>query len=121
TLLYFRPPSASLAFGLYVWSALLSSVSVVQFWLVASETFTSSQSKRLFPLISAGGVIGAVAGSGIAIFVLAVLPVSALLLVAVGIFLATALVSTFGPSEVRSVAPQPTEMKARQGVALLRR
>ncbi len=97
TLLYFRPVSPALAFGLYVWSGLLGSLAVVQFWLVTSENFTSSQSKRLFGAIGAGGVIGAVCGSAGAIVVLRVLPVQSLLLVGALVFVATAIALTLHP------------------------
>ncbi len=87
----FRPLTPALAMGLYVWSALAGSLGVVQFWLFASEAFTSAQSKRFFPAISAGGVLGAVVGSGIAVVLLSLLPVGSLLLVAAGLALGTAL------------------------------
>lgn len=105
TLLYFRPASPVLAFTLYVWSALLGSVAVVQFWLVAGESFTSAQSKRLYPVISAGGVVGALAGSGLAILLLGYLPVGSLLLAAAITLVVTAVVVTLAPD--RTDAPTP--------------
>lgn len=51
---------------LYVWSGLLSSVLVVRFWLLAGDTFTVTQAKRLFALVGTGGILGAVAGSALA-------------------------------------------------------
>lgn len=87
----FRPLTPALAMGLYVWSALAGSLAVVQFWLFAGETFTSAQSKRFFPAISAGGVLGAVVGSAIAVVLLSLLPIGSLLLFAAGLALGTAL------------------------------
>jgi len=98
----FRPVTPGLAIGLYVWSALSGSLSVVQFWLFAGEAFTTAQSKRFFPAISAGGVLGAVVGSAIAVGLLALLPVGSLLLVASVLALGTALVVA------QSADPEPT-------------
>ncbi|MBI3204623.1 MAG: HEAT repeat domain-containing protein [Myxococcales bacterium] len=98
----FRPVTAGLAIGLYVWSALAGSLSVVQFWLFAGEAFTSAQSKRFFPAISAGGVLGAVVGSAMAVGLLALLPVGSLLLAACVLALGTAAVVAQTPE------PEPT-------------
>lgn len=106
TLLYFRPVTPWLAFGLYVWTALVGSLAVIQFWLVTSERFTSSQSKRLFGAIGAGGVIGAVFSSGVSVGLLQFLPVQSLLLFGAFGFLATAVLITMNPvleSELPSV------------------
>lgn len=107
----FRPVTAGLAIGLYVWSALAGSLSVVQFWLFAGEAFTSAQSKRFFPAISAGGVLGAVVGSAIAVGLLAILPVGSLLLVASVLALGTALVvaqtAEPEPTAPRDLSPAP--------------
>jgi ATP:ADP antiporter, AAA family len=110
TLLYFRPITPALAFGLYVWSALIGSLSIVQYWLVAAESFTSAQSKRLFPMLSAGGVLGAVIASGLAVLVLSVFPVSSLLPVAALTFLGAALILTGDPGV--SALPQPVSRRA---------
>ncbi|MEZ4222892.1 MAG: hypothetical protein R3B13_18260 [Polyangiaceae bacterium] len=117
TLLYFRPADAALVFALYVWSALLGSVAVVQFWLLANESFTSAQSKRLFPLLSAGGVIGAVAGSSLAVVLLARLPVGILLPAAALAFLGTATVVTFvrERDSVQAHDPLPASPPTRPG------
>jgi AAA family ATP:ADP antiporter len=97
TLLYFRAVTAPLAFGLYVWTALVGSLAVIQFWLVTSERFTSSQSKRLFGAIGAGGVMGAVFSSGVSVGLLQFLPVQSLLLFGSFGFLATAVLITLNP------------------------
>jgi hypothetical protein len=97
TLLYFRPVTPWLAFGLYVWTALVGSLAVVQFWLATSVRFTASQSKRLFGAIGAGGVIGAVFSSAVAVVLLQFLPVQSLLLFGAFGFLATAVLVTLNP------------------------
>lgn len=50
-------------FGFYVWTGLLITVVLVEFWLLLGETLTVTQAKRVFPAVAAGGVTGAVLGS----------------------------------------------------------
>jgi len=104
TVWHFQPPSPATAYGLYVWSGLLGTVLVVQFWMFAGQLFTLAQGKRLFPGIASGGVLGAVAGGLVATASLELMPeghggVANLLLVAAGMFLATAFILTTIPTE----------------------
>ncbi|MCB9647395.1 MAG: MFS transporter [Deltaproteobacteria bacterium] len=92
--LYLVPQTPLTFYALYVFSGLLGSVMVVQFWMFTGRMFTVAQSKRLFGLVAAGGVLGAVAGAGAAVPVVSRLPVELLLLAAAGLFLATAMVLT---------------------------
>jgi ATP/ADP translocase/HEAT repeat protein len=55
---------APLAF--YVWVAVVATLAVAQFWLLLSELLTVIEAKRLYPLVSAGGLLGAMLGGGIA-------------------------------------------------------
>ena len=50
-------------FGFYVWTGLLITVVVIQFWLLLDDAVTVTQAKRIFPVIAAGGVTGATLGS----------------------------------------------------------
>jgi ATP:ADP antiporter, AAA family len=47
----------------YVWTALFSSLVFVQFWLTADEAFGLDDAKRMFGVIAAGGLVGAITGS----------------------------------------------------------
>lgn len=59
--------SSPLALGaLYVWSGLVGTLTAVQFWLALGDRYTITQAKRLYKLIGAGSVLGAVAGAGLA-------------------------------------------------------
>ncbi|MCU0691099.1 MAG: hypothetical protein MUF54_06845 [Polyangiaceae bacterium] len=49
----------------YVWTGVVASVATVQFWLLLGEVFTVTEAKRLYSAIAAGGVLGAVVGSGL--------------------------------------------------------
>jgi len=51
-------------YALYVWSGLLAAFLLVQFWDLVGTRFTITQAKRLYGFIGAGGVLGAIAGSG---------------------------------------------------------
>lgn len=86
---YLLPPTESVVFGLYLWSGLLGSVLVVQFWMLVGNAYTVAQGKRLFGLLASGGVFGAVVGASFSAAMLAYVDVRELLLVASGIFLLT--------------------------------
>ncbi|MEO5731005.1 MAG: Npt1/Npt2 family nucleotide transporter [Byssovorax sp.] len=58
--------SPMVLYGLYVWVGLYATTIVTQFWLVVSELYTITQAKRVYAFIGAGGVLGAVVGSGAA-------------------------------------------------------
>ena len=70
----FQPLRGRDVYGFYLWSALLGTVLVLQFWLFAGRVFTVSQGKRLFGGIASGGVLGAVAGGVAATLLLEVMP-----------------------------------------------
>ena len=94
TVFQFLAPTSTVVFSLYLWSALLGTVVVVQFWSLAGQLFTVAQGKRLFGPIAAGGVAGAVAGASLAAAVLEIVAVQSLLVVSSGLFLATAFALT---------------------------
>src|SRR6185503_11941122 len=52
--------------ALYVWTGLVGTVTGVQFWLMLGELYTVTQAKRVYKLIGAGAVLGAVAGAAVA-------------------------------------------------------
>jgi ATP:ADP antiporter, AAA family len=81
--------STVLAF--YVWTALFSSLVFVQFWLTADEAFGVDEAKGAFGFIAAGGLMGAVSGSGAARIALDYTGPRALLLLSVGLTVAGAL------------------------------
>jgi len=70
----FRALTGREVYGFYLWSALIGTVLVLQFWLFAGRVFTVSQGKRLFGGIASGGVLGAVAGGVAATLVLELMP-----------------------------------------------
>ncbi len=55
-----------LAAVFYIWSSIFGIVVPTQVWTVANRVLDVRQAKRLFPLISSGGILGSVAGGLIA-------------------------------------------------------
>ena len=51
--------------GFYIWTAIFNLFVVSVFWGFMADTFTTSQGKRLFGFIGAGGTIGGILGSAI--------------------------------------------------------
>jgi AAA family ATP:ADP antiporter len=62
-LFYEAHPSGAVAFALYMWTGLLGTLVVVQYWMLAATVFTSSEAKRLYGLIAALGALGALFGA----------------------------------------------------------
>jgi HEAT repeat protein len=95
--------------ALYVWTGLVGTLAGLQFWLVVGELYTVTQAKRLYKLVGAGSVLGAVAGGALARAVAANFPASVLVLASAAALAVTAM----GPAllvggaagAVRSVAP----------------
>lgn len=53
------------AYALYAWVSIYGLLVTSQFWLLANALFTSSQSKRVFTVLSAGAILGAIVGGEI--------------------------------------------------------
>jgi AAA family ATP:ADP antiporter len=101
---------------LYIWSGLLSSVLVVRFWLLAGDTFTVTQAKRLFALIGTGGILGAVVGSALAQAIAVRWDAERMVLAAAAVLLATSLAPAVISRRADEPAPRPRE-DAPEGLA----
>ncbi|HET9316408.1 MAG TPA: hypothetical protein VFQ51_12515, partial [Vicinamibacteria bacterium] len=117
--------TSPLALGaLYVWSGLVGTITAVQFWLALGERYTITQAKRLYKLIAAGSVLGAVAGAGIARVVSDRFGGGTLVLAAAILFAVTSAASVLllrGRTRVESDSVAPAEPGSmRQWAALLR-
>jgi hypothetical protein len=93
-------------FSLYVWTGLLSTALVAQFWLLLVGVIDVGQAKRLFPWIGAGGLAGAAIGSTAAAGLLLFTSTRALILAAAGITAAVIWLCRTLRAEVRE-APLP--------------
>ena len=94
-LFYLLPKTGPVVFALYLWSGLIGTVVVIQFWIFAAQLFTVEQAKRVFGLLAAGGARGALVGasaSKVILWVDAELPT--LLVTGAGMFMLSAFVLT---------------------------
>ncbi len=127
---HFQPASRAVVYGIYIWSGLLGTVLVVQFWMLAGQLFTAAQGRRLFAGIASGGVLGAVSGGLVAVGALRVLPhdqgggpdVRMLLLVAACFFLVSAYLLTgiAIPGDDAGPAPEGARTSILGGLGVLR-
>ncbi len=65
----------------YIWLSVFSLCVVSVFWSFMADLFDSAQARRLFPVIAVGGTLGAI----VAPIVAGLLPIRALLIVAIGL------------------------------------
>jgi ATP:ADP antiporter, AAA family len=59
-----RSPAA--LYALYVWTGLVGSLAVLEFYMVLGETYTVTQAKRIYRVVGMGSLLGAVAGAVVA-------------------------------------------------------
>ncbi len=107
--------------SLYVWTGVLATIVVVQFWLLVAHALDFGQAKRTFAIIGAGGLVGAVLGSATAGGLLMMVAPSSLLFVSGSIFAVTAVLPQF--LTMRRAAPGAKPKKihdARPSFTLLR-
>lgn len=114
TLFYVLRPAAAAAFGLYLWTGLLGTIIVVQFWMLAGTTFTSSEAKRLYGLIAALGAVGALAGALLAAALLMAVNVEQLLPVSAGFYLLAGILLTHEPAMPQGLPAPPVPKPAPQ-------
>jgi AAA family ATP:ADP antiporter len=77
-------------YALYIWSGVLTALVLVHFWTLLATLFSITQAKRVYGVIGAGSVIGALLGSGLAGALARVIPSQHLLLASASGFLVTA-------------------------------
>jgi AAA family ATP:ADP antiporter len=69
----------------YIWLSVFSLCVVSVFWSFMADVFDGTQSRRLFPVIALGGTLGAIVGPIVA----GLLPIQALLIVAIVLLMAS--------------------------------
>lgn len=62
----FRAHAGWAPHAFYVWVAVVATLAIGQFWLLLSESFTVAEAKRVYALVGAGGLLGAMFGGGLA-------------------------------------------------------
>jgi AAA family ATP:ADP antiporter len=108
-----RVPSAAVVFALYVFGTLSATLLIGQFWLLTGTLFSAAQSRRLFGPLASGGVLGAIAGAGVATGMLEVAPVRSLLWVATLAYFSAAWLTSKVPLD----EPVPSAEKATSRLA----
>ncbi|MPY87324.1 MAG: translocase [Luteitalea sp.] len=66
----------------YLWLGIFNVVIVAQFWAFASDVYTESKGRRLFPIVGIGSSLGALVGAGLSATLLASLGTSRVILLA---------------------------------------
>lgn len=98
--------SALFLYALYLWTGVFGSWVVVQFWMLLGSAFTVVQAKRLFGLIGAGSVLGALLGAILARAIAGLFPPEFLLVAGAIAFVLAAL----GPGRlIRAGEPAPSK------------
>lgn len=107
-----RPASAGVVFALYAFGTVSATLLIGQFWLLVGQLFTAAQSRRLFGPLASGGVLGAIAGAGIATLLLEFAPVSSLLAASTLAYFGAALLASKIPLEENAPASEraPTRL-----------
>lgn len=102
-------------YALYTWTGVFVTLVVVRFWSLLGDLFTVSQAKRLYALIGAGSVLGALFGSLVARTLSMSLEPRHLLLATTGLLFLTALLVHLLPT---SAVPAPATAFRRQAAEL---
>jgi hypothetical protein len=110
-------------YALYVWTGLLGSLAVLQFWMVLGDLYTLGEAKRLYSLVWTGSLLGATAGAAAARLLAQGAPSSTLVLAAAIVLGVTALgpALALGRAARRSVARPRGAASFGEGLAVLRR
>ena len=104
--LFAVPMNRATAVAVYVTSSLIGAALVPLYWTLLASVFNVAQARRLLGIVGAAGVVGGVTGSVGAAALLTVVDTKALLLVACGVLLATAVVLLRVPAGDYAALPQ---------------
>ncbi|MEO6026800.1 MAG: HEAT repeat domain-containing protein, partial [Candidatus Binatia bacterium] len=105
------PTTASLM-ALYIWTGLLASVVVTQFWVQLGEQMDVGQAKRAYPVVASGAMLGATVGSALAGAALRFEAPRFLLALAAVLFAVAAILPAFVRNDVVVTAPEPAAVDA---------
>ncbi len=80
-----------IAAAFYVWVSTFNLLTISVFWSFLADTFSSSQAKRLFGFIAAGGTVGTISGPAIGALFVNIVGTNTLMLISAAGFVVTAL------------------------------
>ncbi len=106
-------------YALYVWSGVVTALSLLSFWSLLGTVFSATQAKRVYGVIGIGSMVGAVLGSGGASLVAELLGPRVIVLVAGCGFLLSALLPRGLPGRAAPAEPPvaPILLRARANMA----
>jgi ATP/ADP translocase/HEAT repeat protein len=117
------------SYVLYAWVSIYGLLVTSQFWLMANALFTSSQSKRVFTVLSAGAIFGAIVGGQVTSLLVDTVGMHSanLLWVASGVLLAATVLARWirhryaAPSDKPQDAPDaPPEKSEASALSIIR-
>ena len=116
----------SIGLPFYLWVGTFNFLLVATFWSFANDIYSPEQGKRLFPLIGVGSTVGALAGAGLASFLLRHLGPMELMLLAAALLVATLASFTWvsghqrcRPRDRGTILPAGAPVKGRGGFEAL--
>ena len=86
-LFHLAPDNRVVAASYYIWFSVVNLFMISVFWTLLSDMLSAEQATRLFPLIAAGGSIGAIAGPVVTRFAVRAVGLGGTLLIAAGGFM----------------------------------
>ncbi len=110
-------------YALYVWTGLLGSLAVLQFWMVLGDLYTLAEAKRLYSRVWTGSLLGATAGAAAARFIAQGAEAKTLVLAAAVVLALTALgpALALGRAAGRATPRPRPSASLSEGLAVLRR
>ena len=97
----------ALPYVYFVYVEIIAVLTTAQFWLLAGLVYDNRQSKRLFPLLGTGAVMGATAGSAIPGFLSARFSAQSMILICAGLCAAIIVLSRIAWHRRRAAADKP--------------
>lgn len=81
----FGKAGAREAVPFFIWLGIFNTIIPAQFWAFANDIYSESQGRRLFPIVGAGAILGALAGAASAAVLIAPVGTYELMLVTAGV------------------------------------
>jgi AAA family ATP:ADP antiporter len=103
------PNNRMIAAAFYIWLSTFNLLTISVFWSLMADTFSSTQAKRLFGFIAAGGTVGTIAAPSFVTFFVETVGTNTLLLISAAGFTITAFLVRLLEAEKRKLAAISTE------------